>query len=97
VPQGVVPQLESFGHFLLWSALDEHGAQRLVTTVIRVPRMKEKLATAHIVHDQPSLEIPVASLATNAGDGTFHRSGNRRKFLRRHARTGNVAVSAVAI
>jgi hypothetical protein len=58
VPQGVGPQLKSFGHFLLWSALDEHGPQRLVTTVIRVVRMKEKLATAHIVHDRPPWKYP---------------------------------------
>ena len=57
--QGAVREAELLGDFRLCSAFHKHGAQCLVTAVIRLGGLGEELPAAGVVHDQCSLEMSV--------------------------------------
>jgi hypothetical protein len=59
LPQGTVRQSELLSHFFQRSPFDKHGAERLVTAVIRIGWLREELSAGAVIHDQYSLKMSV--------------------------------------
>ena len=74
-----VLETEPLGDFRLRTPLNKHGAQRLVTTVIRMGGLGEELPTAGVIHDQCSLEMSVGFAGQTKEDGKVKLSGGRCK------------------
>jgi hypothetical protein len=66
LPQGAIADFKFIGDFLLGTAIDKNGTQRLVTTMIRMVGLtKEVLATA-VIHDPGSMKV-LTICETNRG------------------------------
>jgi len=54
---GVVGESIFLGDFLLRTAIDKNGTQRLVTTMARMGGLAKKVQATAVIHDPSSLEM----------------------------------------
>ena len=69
LPERTVPVAEVRGDLLLRSAVEEHGAQRLVAAVRRVRGVGEELPVRGVVHNGCSLGVVSRFSGTGRGPG----------------------------
>jgi hypothetical protein len=59
LPQGAVRQSELLSDFFQRSPFDKHGAEGLVTAVIRIGWLREELSAGGVIHDWHSQKMSV--------------------------------------
>jgi hypothetical protein len=66
LPQGAVANSKFLGDFLLGTAVDKNGTQRLVATMAGMGRLAKKVLATAVIHDPSSLEMSM-TLRDNQG------------------------------
>jgi siroheme synthase (precorrin-2 oxidase/ferrochelatase) len=59
LPHGAIGESTLLGDFLLRTAVDKNGTQRLVTTMARMGGLAKKVLATVVIHDPSSLEMSI--------------------------------------
>jgi siroheme synthase (precorrin-2 oxidase/ferrochelatase) len=59
LPQAAVANSKFLGDFLLATAVDKNGTQRLVATMAGMGRLAKKVLATAVIHDPSSLEMSI--------------------------------------
>ena len=66
LPHGAVANSKFIGDFLLGTAIDKNGTQRLVATMVGMGGLAKKVLATAVIHDPNSLEVSMI-IWTNQG------------------------------